>query len=211
MPDTDTKTHRKAPQDRKRKKPLRRKLTVILDDDVLLDFQRAELDLGDAKLAYDAWEGGQRELQILALSRMDPELQREFLVTLPDVPGAEQRRAAVKSREEALSAAREALVEQSVDLWFRSIGRKAYDALIDEHQPTDEHNAEHLVQTGAPAPYNLDTFPKALVGASCENLNELDEDLDEIWDAWNANELTEMFTAALMVNTFRRTVQLGNG
>lgn len=204
-------TDRKAPQDHKRKKqPLRRKLDVILDDDVMLELQARQDEYNTASREYEEWVEGQRQLQLSIISRATGPVQERFIETLPPIPGAEGRQKDLEAKKEALSGAEEALREHTATLWFRSIGRKAYDALIDKHPPTDEHNEQYTKETGNPAPYHLDDFPKALVAISCENLDILDETIDEIWDDWNSAELTEMFTAALLVNTFRRTAQLGN-
>lgn len=122
--------------------------------------------------------------------------------------------------KEALDAARAAVLEESVQMVFRSIGRKAYDALLEEFPPTEEQIAEyrkeHADKDGNPAkkgepPYNIELFAPALIAASCVEPKMTVDQVNEIFDEWNSTEIAEIWTAAHEVNTSRRVVQLGNG
>lgn len=111
---------------------------------------------------------------------------------------------AVARAKAALDEAKAALDDVTVEMTFRSIGRKAYDALVLEHPPRDE-DKEHDYQ------YNPETFTPALIAASCiEPRMTLDDALD-IFDNWNGTEIMELFFAAVEVNTARRTAELGKG
>jgi hypothetical protein len=115
-----------------------------------------------------------------------------------------------RERERELTEARNALAEATVTMKFQSLGRKRYEALVAEHPPTPEQNEQSVKETEQEAAYNIETFPKALIRATCVDPELTDEDIDEIYDSWNGAELMELFFAALEVNTQRRTVDLGN-
>lgn len=120
---------------------------------------------------------------------------------------------------EALAVARTAVEESSVVMLFRCIGRKAYDDLLEAHPPTDDQvkefqddnpNRDGTPNTRGRPPYNIETFPAALVAASCVEPEMTYEQVCEIFDEWNSTEVSELWVAALEVNTQRRVVQLGN-
>lgn len=114
-------------------------------------------------------------------------------------------------REKALEDAKAALAEASVTMRFQSIGRKKYDALIDAHPATDEQKADAKKQGVDEMPaYNIETFPPALIQASCADPELSEDDVQQIYDDWNNAEIFELFMAALEVNTVRRTGDLGN-
>lgn len=94
--------------------------------------------------------------------------------------------------------------EETVDIVLQSIGRKRYEALMQEHPPTKAQNAEAQKETGEDAPYNLETFPVALVAACAIEPKMTDEQVQQIWDDWNSAEVMELFFAALEVTTARR-------
>lgn len=110
-----------------------------------------------------------------------------------------------------LDAVKAEITENTVIMKFRSIGRKAYEELVDEHPATPEQLKESESREDPPPPYNTDTFPRALIQLSCLDPELTAEDTDEIYDTWNQGEVMELFMAALLVNTQRRTVDLGNG
>jgi hypothetical protein len=121
--------------------------------------------------------------------------------------------------ETALEEARAKLEETSAVLVFRSIGRKAYDRLVDTYPPTPEQIKEFQEDNpdreGNPGkgkpPYDIDHFAPALVAASCVDPAMTIEEVTELFDEWNAVEVAELWVAALEVNTQRRVVSLGNG
>lgn len=113
-------------------------------------------------------------------------------------------------RESELEEAREALLDATVSMKFQSMGRKKYEALMNEHPPTEEQNKMALEQTQSEAAYNIDTFPPALIKASCVVPELTEEDVQSIYDEWNTSEIMELFFTALEVNTQRRTADLGN-
>lgn len=110
---------------------------------------------------------------------------------------------------EAAERARVGVEEASVTLRFRSIGRKAYDALVEAHPISDETKAKAESDGQPVPPYEPDTFAPALVAASCVEPEMTLDQVLEIWDAWNLAELLDLWAAALEVNTQRRVVSLG--
>lgn len=113
-------------------------------------------------------------------------------------------------RQRELDEAKAKLVEATVTMKFQSLGRKRYEALIAEHPPTEEQNEQALKETQGEAGYNIETFPPALIHASCVDPELSEEDVQEIYDTWNTAELMALFFAALEVNTQRRVADLGN-
>src|SRR5688572_29139695 len=59
-----------------------------------------------------------------------------------DYKSTDASRAALAEATEALEAARAELEENTEIFVFRSIGRKPFEDLVDEHQPTQEQVAE---------------------------------------------------------------------
>lgn len=113
---------------------------------------------------------------------------------------------------EATVDARRADVEaHSMTLVFRSIGRKRYDKLVNEHPPSDEQNAEYQQVHKQNAPYDDEHFAPELVAESCVAPKMTVEQVTELFDEWNNAEIIELFVAALKVNTQRRVVELGKG
>lgn len=125
----------------------------------------------------------------------------------------------LEALQELVDRAKEAVEDTSVRMVFQSIGRKAYDALLMAHPPTEEQVAEfqdeNRQKDGSPGkgkpPYNIETFAPALIAASCVDPELTPEQVEELWDEWNSTELAELWMAALAVNTQRRVVHLGNG
>lgn len=92
------------------------------------------------------------------------------------------------------------LVEQSGDtlevFTFKSIGRFSYDELVAEHPPSKDQKKDG-------SDFNPDTFPPALVSASCVEPEISIEDAVKIFASpeWNGAELRKLFFAALDANT----------
>lgn len=118
-----------------------------------------------------------------------------------------------KARDEAkraLDAAMAAQDAEIVTIKFRAIGRKRFDALLDEHPPTKEQE-QKAKDAGGEAGWNSDTFPPAVIAASAIEPELTIEQVMELYDDWNASEIQLLFLAAYKVNTNRRVPDLGNG
>lgn len=81
---------------------------------------------------------------------------------------------------------------------FASIGRAAYDELVNACPPSDEQRKE---QPGIG--WNPETFPPALVAAASFDPKISEAEALEIWNSpdWNGGEVVKLFSAALEVNT----------
>lgn len=112
--------------------------------------------------------------------------------------------------EDEYQSARAAADEESVSFKFRSIGRAAFEELMLRHLPTRDQK-EQARKAGAQATYNADTFPPALIAATCVEPELQVHEAEELWKdpSWNQAELLELFLAALDVNQQRRVVDLG--
>lgn len=153
-------------------------------------------------------------LQRVVVVPTDEDVVAAFEEASEAVEGARLTSAEGKAPEDletALSAARQALEETSVRMVFKSIGRKAYDALLLEHPSTPEQKAEQEAEGGGVLPYNIETFPVALVAASCAEPKMTYEEVETLMDEWNSTEFGALWLAALEVNTQRRVVDLGKG
>lgn len=98
----------------------------------------------------------------------------------------------------------------AVRMVFESIGALNYEALIDEHPPTDEQRAA-AEAAGGTAAWNPDTFLDALVAASCVD-PELTVDQVAVLRKspnWNGTEFNQLVAAAILVNTGKARVDLG--
>jgi hypothetical protein len=151
------------------------------------------------------------------------ESDRKYLATVPETRQDPEIVEAAAKRERELRSLRAKLREESMELVFAAVGRKRYEELVLEHPPTEEQVEE---ASGKAPDFNTETFPAALVAISCQNVDltegeYVDKDVkphrtrypraEEMWDEWNAGELTAVFVAAFQVNTQRRVVDLGEG
>lgn len=181
------KLHRPATLDHlKKKEPLERTVDIVLNDRSVDAHREAELSLLQAQTA----------LAGLA----------------DDAPNRREMEKAVKAAQAELDAAQADLDENTVTMRFRSIGRKAYDALLDAHPPRDEDKkaADEQGVAAGTINWNTETFPQALIAASCVEPQMTAEDIAEIYDSWNTAELAPLFYTALAVNTNNRVGNLGN-
>lgn len=170
---------------------LKKKKTKTVEVPILLDPDLAD-ELDEAKK-----EKGRLEL-----------LQRQKKVALPE-DFDEQMKAA----EERLDEANEAITENTVVFKFKGIGRRAMDELIDEHQPTNKQKALAREQGETDLQYNPETFPQALVAASCFEPDLTPEEAAEMWDSddWNTSELVTLFMAAQEVNSYIKHLEVKKG
>lgn len=110
-----------------------------------------------------------------------------------------------------LREAKDRLAEVTVEMVFQSIGRKRYEDLVKAHPATPEQLAEAKEEGADAPPYNVDTFPIALIAESCVQPEMSYDEVEALVDEWNQSEVMAMFSCAISVNTMRRVVQLGEG
>lgn len=88
---------------------------------------------------------------------------------------------------------------RTAEFTMTSIGRSAYEALRREHLPTDEQRNE--AGLGARLlRFNIDTFPPALVAASCTSPEMTGEEALELFDLLDPREADALFMAAQTAN-----------
>lgn len=182
---------RPTPQDYKRgrKQPNTRKVTIALDPEVADEYDAAK----------DRMETAQRMVDVHK-ERGGP----------PYAEACDE----LKSATTAFDAAKAELEESSQTFTFKSIGRRAYEELMLDHAPTKDQIAEAKKTAGGGEPaFNTDTFPPALIFASCIDPMLTEEDVKEIWegDSWSQNETTTLFVTALDANNTRRSIDLPKG
>lgn len=119
-------------------------------------------------------------------------------------PNRAARRAAVKTNRATLKALmnkkpREKEItlalpgeDAPVTFLFRSIGAKEWESLVTQHKPTAAQRADGQ-------PFNIDTFPPALLSRVCVDPEISPEDWQEIWDSpdWNRGEIAELYGEAV--------------
>lgn len=92
------------------------------------------------------------------------------------------------------------LAASEAQFTFVSIGRRPYARLLGEHPPTGEQQAEAEKAGVAGLAYNSETFPPALLAASCVSPGGTVEDWADVWDTWSDGQLTELWSACLAAN-----------
>jgi len=122
-------------------------------------------------------------------------------------------RAAVLDAEDALVAAEEALRPAVVTFTLRALGKAEYEALKDDHAPTELQRKKARADNSGPLAFNPDTFPQALVAACSVDPVIAESDAEQMWKSpdWNAGELLELFWAAQGLQASRRVPDLGKG
>jgi hypothetical protein len=127
---------------------------------------------------------------------------RRLAEQLPDVEAADS---AENRLPQALKLAQEIQrLEQVVrdseeEFTFQALGRRQYQLMLNEHRPTVEQEEV----AGGRLVYNLETFPKALMAASCIAPVELAgnvEEWAEIHDEWPPGQVALIWQACVDVN-----------
>jgi hypothetical protein len=116
--------------------------------------------------------------------------------------GKEQATRRLEAADEALQAAQAAVDAATVTLTFRGLPRKAYEALVNEHPPTEEEAEEG-------GEWNAETFTPALVAASSVDGMPI-EDAAYFLEEWSPAEAGMLFNAAMSVQLTSR-MDLGKG
>lgn len=151
------------------------------------------------------------------LSTKKPSVATAQLVTDPLLVRALER-ARLEGSDDEVAELEAKVTEATVTFAFRSIGRRALEALRLAHPPTDEDKAEAERHGVDPAvlPW-AETFEPALLAACLipeEGEDPLTaEDFAELYESenWNAAELRSLFGTALSVNQTNSIEALGKG
>lgn len=158
------------------------------------------------------WIAGDSELAD-ELSDLEANLSREqqMLEVLQPGPRREVAVQTVAKLTEDVAAAKTLVRDSSIKFVFRALGAKKYDDLLSAHPPTEEQIATMKAQGEDNVPFNTDTFPIALIVASCIEPEMPPEEMSD-WlsgDDWNQNEILTLFMTASQVNSMRSVVNLG--
>ncbi len=177
---------------RGKKRPVHRSVEIFLDSEVAEEINRAKAEL-------DVIEG--------QINNSSGDL------------GLEVQRDEAKAKLERLQ---DAAVEAGdvVSFTFRSIGRKAFERLIEEHPATEEQQKqarEQALATGLSPhltrlSWNSDTFPPALIAAASVDPKISHDEAYELFhvsEDWNQAELTALFLTARDAQQARDVADLG--
>lgn len=134
-------------------------------------------------------------------------------------PDDEPTLAVLAEATAALDSARETLRAESHEFVFVSIGRKAFEALRDEHPATTAQKADFRdrmtalnlsVQDVGMLDHDPVTFPPALIAASCVDPVMTLEEAEDLWSSpvFSSSELAELFSTAQIANVQSRKVDL---
>lgn len=91
--------------------------------------------------------------------------------------------------------------DSAVTFVFEGLGRSRYDLLVAEHPATDEQAA--AVPEGQTLRWNPETFPPALLAASCVEPADIAGDVEEwaeIHRDWSAGQNARLWGACLAAN-----------
>lgn len=110
--------------------------------------------------------------------------------------------AEAETTAKALADLTSRLDEVSVELVFRALPGRRYEALLAEHQPTD-------TQEAAGWSWNPDTFPAALIAAACTD-PMTPEEAEELLEVWGPADQVDVFQAAQEAQNKHRS-DLGKG
>lgn len=160
------------------------------------------------------WVAGDSELAD-EVANLESGLSREegSLSVMPEGPRREAALQEHNAKKELHAAKHAELEECSIKFVFQSIGRKNYEALLEQHQPTEKQVADQkAADPKTPLEFNPETFPVALVVASIVEPDADKEELGE-WllngEEWNSAEFMTLFMAALEVNSTRKIFNSG--
>jgi hypothetical protein len=175
----------------------------------------------------DHLRSGKRPVTRVERVVLDPDLAERHAEALQAFETAKllaEAQPASVARGDDLRDARRALAEAEaevegsdavVTMRFRSIGRVAYDELIERHPPTPDQQERHRRESpdAPPLAYNPDTFEVAVVAASSLEPRLTEAEAKEIATSpdWNGAEWVQLVLAAITVNQQRRVVEMGKG
>ena len=85
---------------------------------------------------------------------------------------------------------------QEMSFLFRSISAKEWDLLVAKYPPTKDQRADGQ-------PFNVDTFPPALLSRVCVDPVLSAEEWQEIWESesWNRGEIGDLYGQAVNLCT----------
>lgn len=193
----------KAPTDRLGKLPRRVTVGVYLDEQLAEEWERAVAEL-DAFGKKQAAEHQRQAGLVCAAARDAGTSEAEALAELDT-----EDRAARVPYEQRVDQTLAALDEGTLWLTFRSLGRRRFRDIVEEH-PASEQDQQDWADAGQhnKAPYAVGSFAPALVREASHQPQLSKADVDAIFEgeAWNEQEVTGVYQAALAAQTAARSV-----
>lgn len=202
----------KLPADRLGKLPRRVVVGIYLDDQLAVAHDQAGADLASARQRLEAEEGRR-----VAAGKADRPNEEASVIRAEVAAAIDAELAPLQA---AVDRALVALDAATIWLTFRSLGRKRWHALLEEHPPTDADHEAFARETGNPearSRWNAETLAPVLVRRACISRvvagveqGPLEQaDVDAMWDgdAWNETELQALFITAVVAQSQGRAVQ----
>lgn len=180
--------------------------------------QRQRLSDSKAKkqrVQETVWIGGDPELLTQLAEKEKRRRLLEAGIQVRGDQGTEADRSSLVAVELEIERIKEALRDTALPFVMQAIGHKRFDKLLEAHPPTPDQ-VEAAKAEGENLNFNLETFPYALIDASCVDPEHEPGEL-EAWlrddpdEEWNNAEVQDLFQAALNVNNNRSRVALGKG
>lgn len=142
----------------------------------------------DSSLAHEI---GELEAEIERLEK------RETHNKTPSLSGESNKK--IDSLKEELEELEDRADEMTVPFTFQDIGRKRYDELIRENQPSDEEKKEYKEAGGdGVLAYSTETFPPKLIAECSVSPKISEDDAIKIFEEWSEGDLQVLFTTALL-------------
>jgi hypothetical protein len=188
-----TKTAPKSPTDRLGKLPRRVTIGIYLDDSTVDAVDAASRDLTAARERLDA--SRPRRLAEARACATPEEISDQSVFDAVNAADAGE----LAPLEQAATDALDLMDAATMWFTFRSLGRTPFRELLTKHPARDEdHDVFSTQVEDAKAPYNLDTFPPALIQACCIDPVLSDEDIAVIFDGdtWNDVEVNALVVHA---------------
>jgi len=178
-----------------RAKKLPQRTTVYLATDSELD-KELEDKIADLRREVSVHEVG--------LERLSPDAAVEGVALLTN------QIASLKHEIEDLREQRRA---NSIKFVFSAMSREEAETLVEEHPPTEEQIAEHVMGGGKveEVTFNVETYPTALV-IQCMTEPDADVEVLNDWlrsDSFNRAEIMTLYLACVAINNERRLIPLG--
>lgn len=155
----------------------------------------------DPRLAED------RALLKSALGRL--EMQLGAAKRTGNLEGHKETETAITETEKQIKQLDTKIRKQTETFEFRALGRKVIQTILKTHRPTgnqikefQEGLKEQGLSQNEPLAWNNDTFPPALIAASCASHEMSYEDALQLWNNENFNlgELGTMWQTAWSIN-----------
>ena len=131
---------------------------------------------------------------------LEPELEEQRQALVKELAKAEaydkwhNERDTAPGIKERIREIEERIAESRQPFVFKSIGRSAYAALLDEFKPRDGNEDDDELG------FNADEFPPRLIALSSHEPEISLEDAYKIWNEWSDAETTQLLSGAILAN-----------